>query len=1123
MSGLHRMLRHAAVGLLALLFFGQIALAQSDRASISGTVTDSTGAAIGGATVTATKLGTNSTRDVTTDKDGGYVLANLEIGPYKLTVKAEGFQTAETEEIVLQVGDSRSIGVSLTAGSVSDIVTVTAEAPLVKTETSELGEVVDTKKIVDLPLNGRNYTQLATLVPGVIRPSGSGNGGNALISGGTGGASGNGAPGARTEGARFDSSGGSDIVANGQRPAFNNFLVDGVDNNEPLFGQIAVFSNPDAIGEFKVITTTPSAEFGRAGGAVISSSFKSGTNEYHGAAYYFHRNKSLNAREFGNPKPFPQNQFRNHEFGFAVGGPIFKNRTFFFTDYAGQRNNRPESGLTTVPTARARMGDFSEFVAAGFGAPRDPRTGQPFSGGIIPMDRILAGGGQQGLNALALYDLPNQGGVTNNFNFTRDILEQINSFDIRGDHNFNESNHIFSRFTFANQRRQRDSIFQRAPAGFGNGIEFGNTRQVVVGDTHIFSPTLINDFRFGFSKVDISILNGAVGGTLGLSATLAQDIGIPGINDGRLETSGAPGLGFNGGVGAIEFIGDGGPFTVPSKSVYIGDTVSLIRGRHSIKAGGSITHRRSQQFDGGRAGGVKGFFGINDADTGNTQASILLGVGQAFLQRGFVNGPFLQTFNEIGLFVQDDFRVNDRLIINFGLRYDYFSNPAEDQDRQGNFDPATRTIRVANLDGSRSLIEPDRDNFGPRVGFAYALGKDRKMVVRGGYAILYAQESTGIPNLTQNPPGSQPTQFFPNVLPNGQRINLRTGFPALSGTVDPKNLPGDRSFVFVDPNRRTPYIQQYQLSFQYEFIKNYVLSVAYVGNQGRKLLASRQLGSNGNGANLFPAVNGLPQLTNIQALENRAASSYNALQLSLNKRFSGGLSFLFSYAYSKALDDSSGPDTRFQNNGGGNLNGPQDPNNLRGERSFSVFDVRNAFSGSVVYDLPFGKGKKFLNNNSIAEKVLGGFQVNLISTIRSGLPFGLTTNRDGVRPELVGDPEGQNGFGFNPNAFAAPNAVVRNGRTIFIGSAARNLLHGPEFVNFDISVFKNIPITAISENFRVQLRFEFFNAFNRTNLGNPNSNLNFDANGVVIDDGNVGRSTFALPKRQIQVAAKIYF
>lgn len=1126
MSGTPRVLYQVVISLFAVLLLVQTGWAQSDRASIVGTVSDASGAAISGATVTVTNTKTNLSRETTTDENGRYIFPTvLEVGTYKITVKAEGFQAAETEELVLQVGDARSVNVQLTPGQVSDIVTVTAEAPLVRTESSELGEVIDTRKIVDLPLNGRNYTQLATLVPGVIRPSGL-SGSQALIGGGTGGSSGRNSPGPRTEGARFDASGGSEIVVNGQRPSFNNFLVDGIDNNEPLFGQIGVYSNPDAIGEFKVITGTPPAEFGRSGGAVITSSFKSGTNEFHGTVYYFHRNKSLNARAFGNPEPNRKEQFRNHEFGFAVGGPVVKDKAFFFVDYAGQRNNRPESGVTTVPTVNARMGNFSDFIAAGFGIPVDPTTGQPFRGGIIPMSRILSGGGQVGLNLLNAYDLPNQAGVVNNFAFTRDITEKINSFDVRGDYNFNANNHLFGRVTYANQRRTRDSIFQKAPAGFGNGIEFGNTRQVVVGDTQIFSPTLINDFRFGYTKIDISILEGGVDGTLGLSPTFASDLGIPGINDGRVETSGAPGIGFSG-AGATEFIGDGGPFTVPSKNYSVVDTVSIIRGRHSFKAGGSITHRRSEQFDGGRAGGVKGFFGI-DANgfrgTGNAQANVLLGTGQAFLQRGFVNGPFLQTSNEIGLFVQDDFRVNDRLVLNIGLRYDIYTNPKEEENRQGNFDPATRTIRVAGVDGSDTLVENDYNNVGPHIGFAYALGEKRNFVIRGGYALMYGLQSPGIPNLTQNPPGSQPTQFFGG----DSGINFRTGFPSLGGVINPKNLPGDRAYVYIDPERRVPYIQQYQLSVQYEFLKNYVATISYVGNTARKLLLSRQLGSAGNGANQFAGDGVRPTLSQVQALENRGNSNFNSFQLTLNKRFSQGFSFLFSYTFSHAIDDGSGPFASFQNNGvdGSNFGGPQNPFDFESERGNSNFDVRNNFTGSVVVDIPFGKGRRFGSDvNPVVDLILGGFQANLITNIRSGLPYTVTTGNGFVRPQLVGDPTIRTkDFEFNLQAFRAPQSInVGGGRTLLVGSAGRNILFGPEFINVDLSLFKNIPVNAISESFKVQLRFEFFNIFNRSNLGNPNAAINFDSRGLPIDDGFVGRSTFAGQKRQIQGAVKIIF
>ncbi len=607
------------LGLLALP-----SLAQTNKADIVGTVTDSNGAAVQGATVKVTKVDTGSTREVKSGDNGEYQAPSLEIGTYKITVTKQGFQTASQENVVLQTNDRLRIDLTLTPGDITGVVNITAAAPLVESESSDRGTVVNGREVTELPLSGRNFTQLATLTPGVAQSGNTGFGGtgpdarqfnNGDPRAGSGGPGASNSQGS-TENSRFARSGSGALTVNGQRSTNNNFSLDGVDNNEPQFGTIGVFPNPDAIAEFKVTTSVPPAEVGRAAGAVISTSIKSGTNAFHGSGYYYGQNSRLNAyhpmlkrdranaisRGVTNLDPFTKAVQQIHEFGGTIGGPIVKNKTFFFFDYLGQRNHLPFPASSTVPTAGSRNGNFTGFGnhdcfgdGSSVGPVCNPFTGQAFANATIPANLINPISqkifNKYPLPTVNVFD-PSQG--NNNFFTQRNNQERINNYEIKIDHKVNDRNAVTGRYSNQDLKTNRANLLQGLPtAGFGAGDEVGNTRQVTVTDTHTFSPTLLNEFRFGLTQIEIGIFNCGVGGACGTSATFAQDVGYPNANDGSLEASGGPGLG-NFGSGFTEYLGDGGLFRVKSKNPYFADSVTIVHGTHVTKFGGELRLRRGR-------------------------------------------------------------------------------------------------------------------------------------------------------------------------------------------------------------------------------------------------------------------------------------------------------------------------------------------------------------------------------------------------------------------------------------------------------------------------------------------------------------------------------------------------
>jgi len=1185
-----RLLRAATVSAFLLTFLSIPAAAQTNKAEIVGTVKDANGAVVPGASVTITKVDTGTERKVTSGDAGEYNAPLLDIGRYKVTATKQGFQTTTNENIVLQTNDRVRVDLELKPGDVSGVVTITAAAPLVETESSNRGAVVTGREVTELPLSGRNFTQLATLMPGVAAASNAGFGGtgpdarqfnNGDPRAGDGGPGSSNSQGS-TENSRFARSGSGALSVNGQRSTNNNFSLDGVDNNEPQFGTIGVFPNPDAIAEFKVTTSVPPAEVGRAAGAVINTSIKSGTNQFHGSGYYYGQNSALNAyhpklkidradaisRGVTNLAPFAKAVQQIHEFGGTIGGPIIKNKTFFFFDYLGQRNHLPFPAASTVPTAGSRNGNFTGFAnhdcdsdgsttGANDGPVCNPFTGKAFAGAIIP-DALISPISRKLFNLYPLPTInvfnPDQG--NNNYFTQRNNQERINNYEFKIDHKLTNKNSLTGRYSRQDLKTNRANLLQGLPtAGFGAGDEVGNTRQITISDTHSFNPTVLNEFRFGLTQIDIAIFNCGVGGACGTSATFAQDIGYPNANDGSLAASGGPGLG-NFGSGFTEYLGDGGLFRVKSKNPYFADSVTIVHGQHVTKVGGEMRLRYLNTIDGGRSGFLKGNMqyaddapafnpltagqvcpaasirivggvtncyvdanGVPYGGTANAQANELMSLPAFQVDRGKVfGGPFNLRTQEYGLFVQDDWKATANLTLNLGLRYDLFTAPTETSGRTSYYFADVSKVVVAGNSSDR-IVSADKNNFGPRAGFGYAINKEKTMVIRGGYGLLYTLDGTDYPPSIRNPPFTNTIHFsqFNGQQPTNARtyFSVNTGPPAVTTQIDPANLPTSVALFSVDRKQKTGMVHQFQVSYQWQFSRDWSLDVGYVGNRSRNLLTTINIGSGGTAAarNTAGAF-----LGNVLVYTNAASSSYNGLQTQVQKRLSRNVQGQISYTFSKTTDNGVGLIGSLGDSRSGGRSGYVNPFNLNADRSISSLDVPHLLSADAIIDLPFGKGQRYLNSNGMSDKIVGGWQLNIIQTARSGFPFSVICNCDLGRPSVVGDPFANVPAGrfMNVAAFSTTQAITvlpanAAGTVIRFGNERRNAYRSPAIWNTDVSLFKN---TTLTERLRMQIGIEFFNFWNHAKRTVPIND---------ITNGGFGRFDSFFPGRVIQYRAKLIF
>ena len=1108
--------------------------AQTTAGAIVGTVTDPSGAVIGGANITVTKVDTGIAVKATSDASGEYVVTPLSVGRYSVTVEATGFKRYVRSEIQLNVQDRLRVDAKLEVGAVTDTIEVAAAAPALETDTSYLGEVVDSQRIVDLPLNGRFFTRLAVLTAGTA-PS--------------------------PAGARDENTGG--FSANGVRPYQNNFLLDGVDNNslsEDLSSQASfvVGPPPDAIQEFKVQTNSMSAEFGRSGGAVLNVTIKSGTNQLHGTAYEFLRNSDLDANNFfNNANGAPIAPFKQNQFGFSIGAPVLipkvyngKNRTFFFFDYQGTRIRTGQTFLATVPTDAMRQGNFSPVNGVAFNTIYDPTTGTinangdavgrtPYPGNQIPQslwNPIAA-------KLLSMFPEPNTAGQFNNFGPANNYLSNpvepndTNQLDLRIDHKISDSDSIFGRFSWSNQRDVPPGAIPPPldAANFASGVFLQKPRNVVVSETHIFTPRIINELRLGYTQNESDRLQ--FNSTINESAQL----GIPGVpfasNNGGLPQFGVSGLSS---FGSAEYQ----PTVEKQVIEQLIDSLTIIHGRNTIKIGVELKPRVN--FSILQPPVPRGYFGFGGSYTQqNLESSSTSGLGTADFLLGAVSGgaqisSFINNeFQQPGQFyyVQDDIKLTRKLTLNLGLRYEFVEHAKERYNAEANFDINNQTLYIAGnrqdplppnffpqvqvvRGAPRSLVPNQKHDFAPRIGVAYNLRS--KTVLRAGYGVFYSSYEAGplsIPNPGNNPPFFEQSNYntpSPLIL-NPTVSNLSQGFP-----LNALQNPSTPSLFALDPKFTNPNVMHWQASVQQDLGWDAVLEIAYAGSKGTHLYEFRdpnQIPASTNPSANYQAERPLSYQGYLAYWCSCDSSTYSALQAKLEKRLSNGLSFLTAFTYGKSIDEQSQASLGFHSGGGFRNN-----YNPEWEKGPSDYDQKYRFVNSLSYTLPIGQGRAVLGSlHGIGNALIGGWELQGIQAWSSGLPYTITEAGD--QTNIAGDteerpnrvvgvplyPSHQSPTNwFNPAAFTLQPFGT-------YGNSGRNIIWTAPQVQIDTSLFKDF---AVRERMKLQFRAEFFNMTNhpnfRANSLNGGNNANFNSPG-----GNAFSA--AQPGRQIQFALKFIY
>ena len=1116
---------------LSLLTTGIGAFAQSSTGTIGGSVKDGAGAVLPDTAITITNVGTNRAVALKSNEDGLFNLPALDPGTYRIEVKHASFRTV-TREVTLETAQVLSLDFAMQLGEVSETVEVTAGTPVIDTATSGVNEVVVGKQITDLPLNGRNFTELATMVPGVTR----GQPANQQTGAGN-----------QAETFRYATSGGGALSVDGLRVQANNFLFDGIDNNESLVNTIVFFVPPDAIQEFRVDTNVAPAEYGRAGGGVVNATYKSGTNDYHGSVFWQLRNSALDADQnyFSGE---PSSLFHRNQFGFAGGGPIFKNKLFIFGDYQGVRQSLPLAGETaTVPTPLERTGDFSQvpfqlfYPGAASTASQVPIPGNNY---INVLSFIPAG--QNYLNA---YPLPNillgsdpRCGMTgtdgscieNNYQAHRVQQQKYNDFDVRLDYVIGSHDQAFGRYSYGQDVDITTTKLPTLPSGYGSGTQFQHPRSGVIGETHEFGTSVINEFRLGY-------IRSFLGYQPPFGATpISANLGIPNANTGPLLGGGAL-IGNSG--SQLEYTGDYGNYFVPEDTYQLANNVSWVKGKNTFKFGANLIWRQVNFFN-PIAG--KGFYQANAGSpwsTGWEQADLLVGWINDY-QVGPSNGYFHTRSWENGFYGQDDYRVSNRLVLNLGLRYDLFTWPTEKNNRMANFDLATGQIVLAGQNGvSASTLNNPTHDFAPRIGFAYDLNGDQKTVLRGGYGIFYFIDREGIDKqLSQNAPfgGSASYNFqnnsFSTTVTNGffpdaagrlltlgglaqpnangtPNVNTVTanGFPNKQVLAIDITNPANVSLTGWLPHDKTSMVQEWNLQVQRQIDTKTAATLAYVGTKGTHLSTFYDVNRPAYNTGIKP----YPALGTVPVNDTEGASIHHGLHAQLDRRMARGLQFTSAYTWSHAIDNSpAGFDSDYRY--GGNVVDPFQW--WTNERANSNLDVRNRFLFSALYDLPFGRGRTFGSNwNAVSDAMLGGWELSPIVTFSSGFPFDVICQycySPSTRPNLVGPLHQLNNITewFNTASFEkVPTAT--NGTPIAPGTAPRNPFTGPGTKTLDLSVGKTFKFT---ERINAKFSADFFNMFNTPQFSPPDGNMN---------DGNFGKITSLRldSQREIQFGFRVSF
>jgi len=1052
---------------LMSLLFVFTAYAQTSTATLTGIVRDQSGAVIPGVTVTVTDSGRGTSLSTISNESGSYVIPVLNPGTYSMGATLPGFKRFQNEGIVLQIAQVARVDIALEVGQVDQFVQVTAAPPLLETETSSRGSVIDRTKIVELPLNGRDYNQLAQLSPGVLPAT------------------------PRLSSVNFKGA----MNVNGNRVFSNVFLLDGVDNvsySNSFRGENVQLVQPsvDALQEFKIQTNGYSAEYGRSSGAVINATLKSGSNRIRGTVYEFLRNNVLDANNYflnaaGEPRPVR----KRNQFGAAVGGPIVKNRTFWFADYEGLREREGVPRTRVVPTADEKAGRFDVAVFDPFMSGR-PEFGRNAAGQwVIPENQW----DPVGANIIRLLPNPNVPG-TNRYVSSPITRTRSDQFDVKIDDHLSDSLQIFGRYSFVDTSLFRPGPLPDLAEGSNNdafGASDNRSQGLAIGLTWTASPSLVGDFRFGWGSGNYFTTppNFGIDGP--------GQVGLTNVPNDPSIVGGLPKMNLQG-FDAIGRHTSTPQFQTP-RSWNPRAAFSLHSRNHFIKFGAEYLRLSTEISD---LNAVIGRMNFDNRFTGRAVGDLLLGLPTqlALTSLTVMDQSQWMTF----FFIQDDYKITPKLTLNMGLRYEFATPPLEKENRFINFDPTTGTD-IAAKDGSiyeRALIHPDLNNFAPRFGFSYTPAPG--WAIRGAYGVFYnhavRQGREGL--LGFNPPYLVDNLLQTSVsgsaaVASAAVFHLSDGYP--QGLLDPNSLSPTVMRRAQDAFQRTPYVQQYNLSVQRELTHDLLLDVAYVGNRGVKLPGFRNLNSRAviDNLNGTQSAGAKPYLTygDIQWMENRVTSDYNSLQVSLEKRLSRGFSALVSYTWGKALSDA--PDHISSTGGGvgidtGVSKSPQNPDRLKAERGPAEFDVQHRLSVSYVYELPFGRGRTWGQNwSGVTEVILGGWQLTGIHALQTGLALTPTLSGSSVlnlgserqaRPNVIGDPvlpksERTTNRWFNTDAFTAFTPAPQA-----FGSSGVGVVRGPGFINFDFNLAKSF---ALGESRSLQFRTEVFNAFNHANFNPP--------------------------------------
>jgi hypothetical protein len=1157
-----------------LLIAVPTAWAQTDQGAITGVVQDEQGAVIPGAKVTLTATDTDFTLERTSDASGVFIFSPVKIGNYKLTTTAPSFQTTVRENLHVDIQQRLNIIVGLKPGSVTEQVTVSTEAPLLETQSSDVGQVISTETINNTPLNGRNWVYIAQLTAGVAPPFGNTRG-----------------------------SGTGDFVANGQSAEQNDFILDGVDNNTNLIdflngSSFVMRPPPDALAEFSLQTSDFSAEFGHSAGAVMNASIKSGTNQIHGDVWEYLRNTHLDSTPWN---AITQAPYHENQFGGTLGFPIWRDHFFYFGDMEANRITIAQPGIYTVPTAKMRNGDFSEFLNPALtsnGAAvqlYEPNSGgaQPLTCNTVNNVFCQAQIDTVAQNILKMYPNPNVGaaGQTyNNYNTNVGQSDNTIQWDQRLDWNVNQRDQFYARYSYAHEIKTNG--LPLGPildgSGFGGENDTNLAENFMLSETHVFAPTLSNEFRFGYNWIHSQYHQPNSN-----SSTLAASLGL-----GNVPFPG-PGLGglplgyFDGSYGNIQQWGSVGTQDEAQNVYQILDNVNKTIGNHSIKIG--VSFQSIRVFDRYAAAPTGQYF-YNGTFTGAIGVSNTGASAADFLADQMNNADIYTSpnINDVqwydSAYFQDDWKVAHNLTVNLGLRYDHYEPYKENSGSQANFidgnnlgigtgtgvyELPTRSENVVlgplflatlakdnialQYNSNQRLATGQNLNFAPRIGFAYQ--PKLKTVVRGGFGLFYGGlQSEGNTNLGTNFPWSNSAniyssscQFGLNQCPSlsAKDVTLETGLISQTGT-GLQNFVSTPSMSAIDGNVKTPYTINYNLSVEQAITRNMVATVSYVGNVSRHLPLYYQ--PNNVRALFAPGVNTqqyvpFPDFGGIGTIHFGGISSFNSMQAKLEQRLSHGLSFLATYTLGHSLTDDSDP---------GGLESAVGDRNMAlipytEEYANSPYDVRHRFTLNGNYQLPFGKNRAFLNQSRWEDEIVGGWSTSLTFVAQTGTPFTVspdisTANGGSARTFEVGNPFAGGGTPnlannpsltscptkvktkanwYNPCAFANPlpgnlitgtETVTSEAEAISFLGGRSNTVYGPGYYGVNMSLFKDF---ATFRKQYISFRVDAFNLLNHPTLGNP-SNTNNSSNGGQITGPKFFQNNTP-DSRFLQLSAKYVF